>query len=457
MNNPKNLPIALVVDDEPAVLETFETILEGKFEVLTARSGKEALDKITKESINLVFLDIAMPDMDGMQVLRKIKEYDENLPVIMATATDSARKAVEAMQLGASNYITKPFDVDEMITVAEKALEQDKLFREVVYFRSQREETKFENIVGKSKKIREIYGIIEKVIKNDSTVLVSGESGTGKELIARAIHFNSTRMQKPFIPINCAGIPETLLESELFGHEKGAFTDAINQKLGMFELANEGTLFLDEISGLRLGVQANLLRALEEKEIRRLGGTKIIKVDVRIISATNVDLKQAVEAAKFRNDLYYRLNVVPIHLPALRERREDIPLLVACFLQRYNLLFRKKIEGFTKEALEYLVNYAWPGNVRELKNVIERLVALRDEGVITSKDLPFDIFIKSGLVRAFHAEGGLKEASKDFEKQYIEAVLEKVGGNQVKAAKILGIHRNALFNKMKSLGLKNSE
>ncbi|MCX5701615.1 MAG: sigma-54 dependent transcriptional regulator [Candidatus Omnitrophica bacterium] len=457
MNNPKNLPIALVVDDEPAVLETFETILEGRFEVLTARSGKDALDKIAKESINLVFLDIAMPDMDGMQVLRKIKEYDENLPVIMATATDSARKAVEAMQLGASNYITKPFDVDEVITVAEKALEQDKLFREVVYFRSQREETKFENIVGKSKKIREIYGIIEKVIKNDSTVLVSGESGTGKELIARAIHFNSTRRQKPFIPINCAGIPEALLESELFGHEKGAFTDAINQKLGMFELANEGTLFLDEISGLRLGVQANLLRALEEKEIRRLGGTKIIKVDVRIISATNVDLKQAVEVGKFRNDLYYRLNVVPIHLPVLRERREDIPLLVAYFLQRYNQLFRKKIEAFTKEALEYLVNYAWPGNVRELKNVIERLVALRDEGVITSKDLPFDIFIKSGLVRAFHAEGGLKEASKDFEKQYIEAVLEKVRGNQVKAAKILGIHRNALFNKMKSLGLKNSE
>jgi DNA-binding NtrC family response regulator len=457
MNNPKNLPIALVVDDEPAVLETFETILEGRFEVLTARSGKDALDKIAKESINLVFLDIAMPDMDGMQVLRKIKEYDENLPVIMATATDSARKAVEAMQLGASNYITKPFDVDEVITVAEKALEQDKLFREVVYFRSQREETKFENIVGKSKKIREIYGIIEKVIKNDSTVLVSGESGTGKELIARAIHFNSTRRQKPFIPINCAGIPEALLESELFGHEKGAFTDAINQKLGMFELANEGTLFLDEISGLRLGVQANLLRALEEKEIRRLGGTKIIKVDVRIISATNVDLKQAVEAGKFRNDLYYRLNVVLIHLPPLRERREDIPLLVAYFLQRYNQLFRKKIESFTKEALEYLVNYAWPGNVRELKNVIERLVALRDEGVITSKDLPFDIFIKSGLVRAFHAEGGLKEASKDFEKQYIEAVLEKVRGNQVQAAKILGIHRNALFNKMKSLGLKNSE
>lgn len=454
MNNPKNLPVVLVVDDEPVVLETFESILEGQFEVITARTGKEALDKITKESINLVFLDIKLPDMDGMQVLRKMKEYDENLSVIMATATDSARKAVEAMQLGACNYITKPFDVDEVIAVAKKAIERDKLLREVVYLRSQREETKFENIVGKSKKIREIFGIIEKVLKTDATVLISGESGTGKELIARAIHFNSQREQKPFIPINCASIPDSLLESELFGHEKGAFTDATNQKLGMFELANEGTLFLDEISGLRLDVQANLLRALEEKEIRRLGGTKIIRVDVRIISATNIDLRQAVQEGKFRQDLYYRLNVVPIHIPPLREHKEDIPLLVDYYLKRYNQVFRKKIEGLTKQALEFLMNYDWPGNIRELKNVIERLVALKDNGVITPKDLPFDIFIKSSLIKDFKVEGGLKEASKDFEKQYIEAVLEKVGGNQVKAARILGIHRNALFNKMKSLGLK---
>jgi DNA-binding NtrC family response regulator len=454
MNNPKNLPVVLVVDDEPAVLETFESIFEGRFEVLTARSGKEALDKIAQESINVVFLDIKMPDMDGMQVLRKIKEYDENLAVIIATVTDSARTAVEAMQLGACNYITKPFDVEEVIAVAQKAIERERLLKEVTYLRSQREEIRFENIVGKSKEIREIFAIIEKVIKNDATVFISGESGTGKELIARAIHFNSPRKQKPFIPINCAGIPENLLESELFGHEKGAFTDATNQRLGMFELANEGTLFLDEISGLKLDVQANLLRALEEKEIRRLGGTKIIRVDVRIISATNIDLKQAVEEAKFRQDLYYRLNVVPITLAPLRERREDIPLLVEYYLERYNQVFRKKIEGITKEASEYLMHYDWPGNIRELKNVIERLVALNDNGVITPKDLPFDIFIKSSLAKGFQAEGILKEACNDFEKQYIEAVLDRVGGNQVKAAKILGIHRNALFNKMKSLGLK---
>jgi len=454
MNNPKNLPAVLIVDDELAVLEAFETILEGEFEVLTARSGKEALDKIAKESINLVFLDITMPDMDGIQVLRKLKEYDENLPVIMATATDSARKAVEAIQLGACNYITKPFDVDEVIAVARKAIERGRLIKEMIYLRSQREEVKFENIVGKSKKIREIYAIIEKVAKNDATILISGESGTGKELIARAIHFNSARSQKPFIPINCAAIPENLLESELFGHEKGAFTDAASQKLGMFELANEGTLFLDEISGLKLDVQANLLRALEEREIKRLGGTKIIKVDLRVISATNVDLKEAVREGKFRQDLYYRLNVVPVHLASLRERREDIPLLVEYFLKRYNQAFRKKIEGFTEESLEYLTHYDWPGNIRELKNVIERLAALKDDGVILPNDLPFDIFIKSSLADGFQAEGALKQASMDFQKQYIEAVLERVNDNQTKAAKILGIHRNALLNKMKNMGLK---
>ena len=454
MNNTKNLPVILVVDDESAVLETFETILEEQFKVLKALSGKEALEKIIKESINLVFLDITMPDMDGMQVLRKIKEYDENMPVIMAAATDNARAAVKAMQSGACNYITKPFDAEEVIAVAQKALQQERLLKEVAYLRSQREEIKFENIIGKSRKIKEIYAIIEKVVKNDATVLICGESGTGKELIARAIHFNSPRKQKPFIPINCASIPESLLESELFGHEKGAFTDATCQRLGMFELANEGTLFLDEISSLKLDVQGNLLRALEEKEIRRLGGAKLIKVDVRIISATNVDLKQAVQEGRFREDLYYRLNVVPIYLAPLRERKEDVPLLLEYFLQKYNQFFRKKIEGLTKPALEYLMHYNWPGNIRELKNVIERLVALNDDGVIAPKDLPFDIFIKGSLNKEFLTEGGLKAASRGFQRQYIEAVLARVGGSQVKAARILGIHRNALFNKMKSLGLK---
>lgn len=452
--NRRKLPVVLAVDDDLAVLASFEAILENDFEVLTAPNAKEALEKINNQEVSLVFLDIAMPDMDGMRVLSRIKEYDENLPVIMATASDSARKAVEAMRAGASDYITKPFDADEVVAVARKVLEQKELVKEVVCLRSQREDIRFENIVGNSRKTKEVFAILKKVIKTDATVLVSGESGTGKELIARAIHFNSARKDKPFIPINCAGIPESLLESELFGHEKGAFTDAVCQKLGMFELAGEGTLFLDEVSGLKFEVQANLLRALEEREIRRLGGTRLIRIDTRIIAATNVDLSQAVRDGKFRQDLYYRLNVLPIHLAPLRERREDIPLLAEHFLERYNKIFRKEIKGLTPEVMDYLCNYEWPGNVRELRNIIERMAALSDSGVITPKDLPFDIFVKGSFIKGFKADGALRQASRNFEKQYIEAVLERVEGSQVMAAKALGIHRNALFNKMKILGLK---
>jgi DNA-binding NtrC family response regulator len=446
--------VVLVVDDEVSVLETLEIILEEQYKVLKAATGKEALEKITNESIDLVLLDIAVPDIDGMEILRRIKELDPDLPVIMATATDSARMAVKAMQLGACDYIAKPFDVEEVIMLARKAIGQKRLRREVTYLRSQRDAAGFENIIGKSKKIQEVFAIIDKVSQNDATILISGESGTGKDLIARAIHSNSPRKQKPFIPINCASIPENLLESELFGHEKGAFTGAVNQRIGMFELANEGTLFLDEISGLRMELQAKLLRVLEGKEIRRLGSGKVIKIDVRLISATNVDLKQAVQEEKFRQDLYYRLNVVPIHLAPLRERQEDIALLAEHFLKKLNHVFRRHISGFSKEALEYLLNYDWPGNVRELKNVVERLVALSDNDIITPKDLPFDIFIKGSLKEEFCSEGGLKEASRGFQKKYIEAVLERTGGNKIKAARILGIHRNALMNKIKSLDLE---
>ncbi len=452
--NRRNLPVVLAVDDEPAVLASLEAILENEFEVLTGRSGKEALEKINSREVDLVFLDIVMPDMDGMRVLRRIKECDDNLPVIMATASDSCRRAVEAMRAGAADYIVKPFDADEVVTVAKKALERKALVKEVACLRSQRENISFDNIVGKSRKIKEVFAIIEKVVKTSATVLISGESGTGKELIARAIHFNGDRKEKPFIPINCAGIPESLLESELFGHEKGSFTDAVCQKLGMFELAGDGTLFLDEVSGLKFEVQANLLRALEEREIRRLGGTRLIRIDARIIAATNVDLSHAVREGKFRQDLYYRLNVLPIQLAPLRERREDIPLLVGHFLERYNQIFRKEIKGLTPQALDYLCNYEWPGNVRELRNIIERLTALNDSGIITAKDIPFDIFVKGGFLKDFKADGALRQASRDFERQYIEAVLERVEGNQVMAAKVLGIHRNALFNKMKILGLK---
>ncbi|MCK4917279.1 MAG: sigma-54-dependent Fis family transcriptional regulator [Candidatus Omnitrophica bacterium] len=449
----KKMPIILVVDDDLGVLSTLEIILEKQFEILTAKTGKEALDQIAEKLISIIFLDIQMPDIDGMEILRRIKKDQKNISVIIATATNSAKKAVEAMQLGACNYITKPFDVDEVLLVAQKALEI-KLLKEVVCFRPHREESKFDSIIGRSKEMIDLYRMIEKVANNDSTIFVSGESGTGKELITRAIHFNSNRKNKPFIPINCGSIPEKLLESELFGHERGAFTDAINQKLGMFELANEGTIFLDEISSLKLNVQANLLRVLEEREIKRLGGTKIIKVDVRIICATNIDLKCAIQEGKFRQDLYYRLNVVPLHLPPLRERRDDIPLLIEHFLKVYNQSFQKKIKGVTNEVLEYLINYDWPGNVRELRNIMERLVALKDDDVIVSKDLPFEIYVTNKFKKVFQIKGALKNVCREFEKGYIESVLEKTGGNQTKAAKILDIHRNALFSKMKNLGVK---
>ncbi|MBU1006348.1 MAG: sigma-54 dependent transcriptional regulator [Candidatus Omnitrophica bacterium] len=452
----KNLPVILAVDDESAVLETFKIILDGKFKVLTAANAKEALEKMTEEQVDLVLLDINMPDVDGFEILRRIKEHDVNLSVIMATATDKAKTAVEALQSGANGYITKPFDPNEVIAVIQNEIKRRELLKEVVFFRSQRQSVRFENIIGKSKQIREIYDVIEKILCNDSTVLISGESGTGKELIARAVHFNSLRQDKPFIAINCAGIPDKLLETELFGHEKGAFTDAAFQKIGMFELANEGTLLLDEISDLKVDMQAKLLRVIEEQEIKRVGGTKVIKLDVRIISATNSDLNKAMQEGKFRRDLYYRLNVVPIHIPPLRERREDVILLVEHFLKLYNKSFRKNIKGFTKDAMDSLMNYDWPGNIRELRNVIERMVALsdNDKSVIGRNELPFDIFIQGSLTEPFSPGGSLRNACDDFQKQYIEAVLEKAGGNQVKAAKMLGIHRNALFNKMKGLGLK---
>ncbi|MBN2483509.1 MAG: sigma-54-dependent Fis family transcriptional regulator [Candidatus Omnitrophica bacterium] len=453
MNTQKTSPHVLIIDDEPSVLETFKIILEAAYTVHTAATGKEALSIIHTQPIDTVFLDIIMPDVDGIELLRKIKEYDRSIEVIMATASDSARQAVTAIKLGAFNYITKPFDVEEISTLAEKACAQRRMNRELFVLRQDRQKEGFAHIIGNSPNMKGLYRLIKKVCDNSSTVLITGESGTGKELIARAIHFNSTRAPKPFIPLNCASIPDSLLESELFGYEKGAFTGAASRKLGMFELAHEGTLFLDEISSLKLDVQAHLLRVLEEKEIKRLGGTKIFNIDVRIISATNVDLKALVDDGKFRMDLYYRLNVVPLPVPPLRDRKEDIPLLARHFLDMFNQSFRKHIEGFSKEAMDCLIEYEWPGNVRELKNIIERIAALHEKGVITPQTLPFDIFIRHNL--SLDQDGGnLKEACRDFERHYIEAVLTQSSGNQTKAAKILGIHRNALFLKMKSLGLK---
>ena len=458
MGELKILPNILVVDDEVNIVESFKQLLKDNYKVLTATSGEEALEKVEKENLDIVLLDIRMPGMDGIEVLRRIEEMKENVDVIMVTAVNTMKTAIEAMKLGAYDYITKPFEVDEVVVSINKALEKRCLIREVSYLRSEvAKPVKFDNIMGTSEKMRQVYEIVFEMTKNDATVLISGESGTGKELIARAIHFNGLRKDKPFVPVDCASISESLLESELFGHEKGAFTDATSQKLGRFELANHGTLFLDEIGNLKLDMQGKILRALQEREIQRVGGVKTIKIDVRIISATNIDLKKAIKEGRFREDLYYRLNVVPIELPPLRDRREDIPLLVRHFLGIFNREFSKKIEDITPEAMDSLVNYRWPGNVRELRNVIERLVALTKEEVISHKRLPLDILLTVNTEEAdMEEEGGmlLKEAREQFEKQFILGVLEKVNWNQTEAAKMLGIHRNTLLMKIQNLGIK---
>jgi two-component system response regulator AtoC len=449
----------LVVDDDVGVLEAVRVILEDDYEILTVTSGKKALEVISEKNIDLIFLDITLPGgIDGIEVLKKIRNNDENITVVMLTATDTASMAVQAMRLGAFDYITKPFDPEEIIIITKKAIENQRLVREINYFRSQVESVGFDHIVGKSKKMRKTYELISKVTRNDATVIITGESGTGKELVARAIHYNSPRKDKPFVVLNCAVIPENLVETELFGYEKGAFTGADTSKLGKFELANEGTIFLDEISGLRLDMQAELLRVLQEKEIERVGGIKTIKIDVRIICATNIDLKQAVVDNKFREDLYYRLNVVPIYLAPLRERKEDIPLLVEHFLKTYNKRFRKDIKGVAKQAMGHLVNYSWPGNIRELENIMERLVVLADNQIIQADDLPFDIFLDGRCkIDSFKDKGTpLKQARDNFEREYILAILEKVGWNQTETAKVLGIHRNTLMIKLEQLEIKKA-
>ncbi len=453
----KDRTCILAVDDDLRTLDSLKLVLQDAYQVLTALNGEEALNTLLKQNVDLVFLDIHMPGgMNGLEVLKRIKDSGENIQVVMVTATNTAKTAVEAMKLGAFDYITKPFNPEEILAVAQKSLEHHRLQKEAIYFRSQVHPTLFENIVGSSKAIQEVCRLIGKVAPTDATVLIEGESGTGKELVARALHFASQRAERPFLALNCAGIPENLLETELFGYERGAFTNADRQKPGKFELASGGTLFLDEVSSLRLDMQGKILRALQQREIERVGGTKTIQVDVRIVSATNVDLKKSVQEGKFREDLFYRLNVIPIRIPPLRGRKEDIPLLVQHFLEHNNKKFNKRIRGVSEKAMDYLVDYAWPGNIRELENMIERLSVLLEKDFIDAEDLPFEIYVKQAhCFKAMMAESIiLKDARENFEKQFITAVLERTRWNQTEAAKILGIHRNTLLMKTDQLGVK---
>jgi len=393
MENNKSI---LVVDDEPNIRRVLEAVFaKDHYQVFTAENGRKALDIIGSEpNLDVVLCDLIMPDMNGVEVLRAAKETNPALSVVMITAHGTIRTAVEAMKLGAFDYITKPFDMDEIKLVVKNALERRQLLTENADLRRElRSRFKFDEIVGSSGKMQEVYRIIERVANSNATILIRGESGTGKELVAKAIHYNSPRAEKPFIAVSCAALPETLLESELFGYEKGAFTGAAGQKQGRFELAHQGTLFLDEIAELSPAMQVKLLRVLQERMFERIGGTKTISVDVRLVAATNKDLEEAVARNEFRPDLYYRLQVIQVFLPALRERKEDIPPLVEHFIAKYNAANGRDIKFVSSETMDLLLKYSWPGNIRELENAIERSVVLADANseLITPDLLPASV------------------------------------------------------------------
>ncbi len=450
-------PTLLIVDDEPGARESLEVILENNYQLLSVGSGREALDVFQKKPVNLVLLDVNMPDMDGLTVLRKIKEQDEEIDVIMISALNHARKAVDAIKLGAYDYITKPYEPEDILSTVNRVISKQKLYKELDFLRREVEESRgFDQIVSQTKAMQEIFQLIKKVAFTSTNILITGESGTGKELIARSIHRQGNRKSEPFVAINCAAIPSELMESEMFGHEKGAFTGAHTRAIGKFEYADGGTLFLDEISVLRSDLQAKLLRVLQEREIERIGSNKPIKVDIRVISATNSNLEDAVMQGRFRQDLFFRLNVVPISIPPLRERREDIPLLAKHFLNKFNAAFNKKIPGFTEKAMGGLTKYHWPGNIRELENLVERLVVLLPGNeVIDLKDIPLEILMDSSQnIQSLETEKmGLLKIRETIEKRIILNVLEATKWNQTEAAKILKVNRNTLIQKAKQLGI----
>ncbi len=452
----------LVVDDEVGARESLKMILKNDYEMFLAKNAEEAFVQVKTHSPDVILLDIILPDLDGLKVLERIKQSDPDIIVIMITATKTVKTAVEAMKLGAYDYVTKPFDIDELRLIITRSLSTKALEQEVKYRREEMDKSfDFGNIIGKSKGMKEIFKVVKQIADSKSTVLIMGESGTGKELISRAVHYNSNRKSYPFVTINCAAIPETLIESELFGHEKGAFTNAIERKLGRFEVAHQGTLFLDEIGELSLMTQAKILRFLEEREFNRVGGSKTIKVDVRLITATNKDLNQLIKRGGFREDLYYRIHVVPITIPPLRERKEDILLLTDHFINKFNIENNKNVKGIDKEALEMILQYEWPGNVRELENLIERVIALTSNEYIKLNELPFSFKNTpkiSGLKESvLEGKVSFLQAEEDFEKEVILDALKKANYIQSHAAEILGISRRILKYKMDKLCINQSK
>ncbi len=433
----------LIVDDETSLLEFLSVLCSGEgLSVTTARSVREARERLAERTPDLVLCDMLMPDGNGLELLREIKGGDSRTSVIMMTAYTSTKNAIDAMKLGAYDYVPKPFDIDELKAVLERALEKNRLYEENTYLRRELEQRyAFKNIIGRSPKMQAIFGLIERVARTASTVLIHGESGTGKELIARAIHFSSPRATQRVLAINCGAMPENLLESELFGHERGAFTGALRDKKGLFQEANHGTLFLDEIGEMSLTMQVKLLRVLQEKLVRRVGGTTEEPVDVRIIAATNQNLAEKIVRGEFREDLFYRINVIPISIPPLRSRREDIPLLVDHFLHKYSAALGVPPKRISAEAMRLLESHSWPGNVRELENLIERAIALSTGSAITNSDLPTSL--AAGSPRddqgvALPPEGlDLEALLEVIRADVMRQALDRSGGVQTQAAELL--------------------
>jgi DNA-binding NtrC family response regulator len=448
----------LVVDDEPDMRELLrDELSERGYRVAAAANGRDAARQLREGDYAVVLTDLRMQGMQGLELLNEVKRDYPGTNVIIMTAFGSVESAIEAMKQGAYDYVTKPVKTDELALVVDKAVRDALLRREVQHLRrAVREDYSFHQILGKSKPMRKVFDLIRRVADSQTNVLITGESGTGKELAAKAIHFNSDRRNGPFVPVNCAAIPETLLESELFGHVKGAFTDAKGDKRGLFEEANGGTLFLDEISELPVMLQAKLLRAIQEKEIRRVGSTKAVAVDTRIIAATNLALAEEVRAKRFREDLYYRLNVIEIMMPPLRERREDIPLLVDAFLKKCAEAGKKAVKGIAESALALLLDYPWPGNVRELENVIERAVTLARGEKVMPEDLPPAIHGSRGDKKVIDEAANRTLPLEDVEKEYILRILDKTGGNKYQAAQLLGIDRKTLYRKLGEIEAKGT-
>ena len=452
-----------VIDDEPVIHDVLAQLLTSEgYEVEISSSGEEALEKFPSQSFDVILLDLLMPGIDGIETLKRIRRIDPQAAVIIITAYGSVESAIAAMKIGALDYVQKPFKHDDLLLAVEKAVDRKRLQDENVRLKDElRQRFAFDNIIGKSQAMKSVFDLIKAAAPTRSTILLQGESGTGKELVARAIHANSNRADAPFITVNSGSLPPDLLESHLFGHVKGAFTGAVALKKGLFEAADRGTIFFDEISSISLETQAKLLRVMQEKEFMRLGGTQTIKVDVRILAATNTDIEELIAARAFRKDLFYRLNVIKIDIPPLRDRKEDIPLLVKHFIEVYARENRKEIEGVSEDVLEVLDGHSWPGNVRELENLIERAVVLSRANVLTRVHLP-PFLVRGGGTEdpaAVSAEESLdlRERTQAFQKKIILAALKKTKGVQNKAAKLLGVKPTTLNEMIKRLGIDTAD